>query len=83
MFTVCSPFVPRRACYSPLIIHPKRVQDLYDINVTDTKNVLEEAIASRASRLVLVSRAARRKPASPLGVRLESQAYSSGMAKRS
>lgn len=37
------------------IIHPKRVQDLYDINVTGTKNVLEEAIASRASRFVLVS----------------------------
>jgi len=37
------------------IIHPKRVQDLYDINVTGTKNLLEEAIASRVSRFVLVS----------------------------
>src|SRR5262245_1685483 len=37
------------------IIHPRRVQDLYDINVGGTKNLLEEAVGARVRRFVLVS----------------------------
>jgi nucleoside-diphosphate-sugar epimerase len=37
------------------IIHPKRIQDLYDINVTGTRNLLEAAVAAKVRRFVLVS----------------------------
>lgn len=37
------------------IIHPKKVQDLYDINVQGTQNVLDAAIRGRAKRIVFVS----------------------------
>ncbi len=37
------------------IIHPRRVQELYDINVAGTRNVLDEAIRARAKRFLLVS----------------------------
>jgi nucleoside-diphosphate-sugar epimerase len=37
------------------IIHPKRVQDLFDINVDGTKNVLDEAIEAGVGRFVAVS----------------------------
>jgi nucleoside-diphosphate-sugar epimerase len=37
------------------IIHPRRVQELFDINVDGTKNLLEEAVRARARRFVLVS----------------------------
>jgi nucleoside-diphosphate-sugar epimerase len=37
------------------IIHPRRVQELYEINVGGTKNLLAEAARARARRFVLVS----------------------------
>jgi nucleoside-diphosphate-sugar epimerase len=37
------------------IIHPRRIQDLYDINVGGTKNMLAAAIGARAKRFVTVS----------------------------
>ena len=37
------------------IIHPKRIQDLYDINVTGTRNLLDAAIAAKVRRFVFVS----------------------------
>src|SRR5215831_12516249 len=37
------------------IIHPKKVQDLYDINVQGTQNVLDAAIRGRAKRIIFVS----------------------------
>jgi nucleoside-diphosphate-sugar epimerase len=37
------------------IIHPSRVQDLYDINVTGTKHILDEATAANVRRFVFVS----------------------------
>jgi len=37
------------------IIHPRRIQDLYDINVTGTQNLLESAIAAGAKRFIYVS----------------------------
>jgi nucleoside-diphosphate-sugar epimerase len=37
------------------IIHPRRVSDLYDVNVTGTRNLIDEAIAAGARRFVLVS----------------------------
>jgi nucleoside-diphosphate-sugar epimerase len=37
------------------IIHPRRVQELYDINVAGTRNVLAAAIDARVRRFVLVS----------------------------
>jgi nucleoside-diphosphate-sugar epimerase len=37
------------------IIHPRRVQELYDINVGGTKNLLEEAVVANVKRFVLVS----------------------------
>jgi nucleoside-diphosphate-sugar epimerase len=37
------------------IIHPRRIQDLYSINVTGTRNLLGEAVKAGAQRFVLVS----------------------------
>lgn len=37
------------------LVHPRRVQDLYDINVTGTRNLLGSAIEARARRFILVS----------------------------
>jgi len=37
------------------IIHPRRVRDLYAINVEGTRNVLEGAIGARARRLIGIS----------------------------
>ena len=37
------------------IIHPRRVQDLYDINVDGTRNLLDEAVEAGVRRFVLVS----------------------------
>jgi nucleoside-diphosphate-sugar epimerase len=37
------------------IIHPRKVQDLYDINVAGTQNILSSAIAGKAKRFILVS----------------------------
>ncbi len=37
------------------IIHPRKVQDLYDINVAGTKNLLSAAVGSKAKRFILVS----------------------------
>jgi nucleoside-diphosphate-sugar epimerase len=37
------------------IIHPQRVQDLYDINVEGTRNILSEAVSAGVRRFVLVS----------------------------
>jgi nucleoside-diphosphate-sugar epimerase len=37
------------------IIHPRKVQDLYDINVAGTRNILASAIAGKAKRFILVS----------------------------
>src|SRR5439155_230269 len=37
------------------IIHPRRVQELYDINVAGTQNILASAVAARSKRFVLVS----------------------------
>lgn len=37
------------------IVHPRRVQDLYDINVTGTVNLLDAAAEARARRFIYVS----------------------------
>jgi nucleoside-diphosphate-sugar epimerase len=37
------------------IIHPRRVQDLYDINVTGTQNLLDSALEAKSRRFVFVS----------------------------
>ena len=37
------------------IIHPRRVGDLYEVNVTGTRHLLDEAIGAGAKRFVLVS----------------------------
>jgi nucleoside-diphosphate-sugar epimerase len=37
------------------VIHPRRVQDLYDVNVAGTQNVLDAAMQSGASKFVYVS----------------------------
>lgn len=37
------------------VIHPQRVQELYEINVSGTRHVLGEAVAAKAKRIVLVS----------------------------
>jgi len=37
------------------IVHPRRVRELYEINVDGTRNLLEEAIHARAKRFILVS----------------------------
>lgn len=37
------------------VIHPRRVQELYDINVTGTQNILQAAISAKARRFVFVS----------------------------
>ena len=37
------------------IIHPKRIKELYDINTTGTRNLLESAVAAKVRRFVLVS----------------------------
>jgi nucleoside-diphosphate-sugar epimerase len=37
------------------LVHPRRVQDLYDVNVTGTRNILAAAIAAKARRFILVS----------------------------
>jgi nucleoside-diphosphate-sugar epimerase len=37
------------------IIHPRRVQDLFDINVDGTRHILAEAIGAGAKRFVMVS----------------------------
>jgi nucleoside-diphosphate-sugar epimerase len=37
------------------IVHPRRVQELYDVNVKGTRALLDAAIAARARRFVLVS----------------------------
>ena len=37
------------------IIHPQRIQELYDINVSGTQNLLDAAIQARAKRFVFVS----------------------------
>lgn len=37
------------------IIHPRRVQELYDINVQGTQNILKAAIEAKARRFIFVS----------------------------
>jgi nucleoside-diphosphate-sugar epimerase len=37
------------------IVHPRRVKDLYDINVDGTRNILNAAIDGRAKRFIFVS----------------------------
>jgi nucleoside-diphosphate-sugar epimerase len=37
------------------VVHPRRIADLYDINVTGTKNILDEAIRAKVKRFLLVS----------------------------
>lgn len=37
------------------LVHPRRVRELYDINVAGTRNLLHAAISARAKRFVLVS----------------------------
>jgi nucleoside-diphosphate-sugar epimerase len=37
------------------IVHPRRVKELYDVNVDGTRNILNAAIASRVKRFILVS----------------------------
>jgi nucleoside-diphosphate-sugar epimerase len=37
------------------LVHPKHVQQLYDVNVAGTRNILAAAIEARARRFVLVS----------------------------
>lgn len=37
------------------IIHPRRIQELYDVNVAGTQNVLDASIASGAKKLLFVS----------------------------
>ncbi len=37
------------------IIHPKRIQDLYEINVKGTRQLLEAAVAAKVRRFVFVS----------------------------
>jgi len=37
------------------IIHPKKIRDLYEINLTGTKNVLIEAAKNKAKRAVIIS----------------------------
>jgi nucleoside-diphosphate-sugar epimerase len=37
------------------LVHPRRVQELYDVNVAGTKNVLTAAIEAKARRFILVS----------------------------
>ncbi|HEU0081171.1 MAG TPA: NAD-dependent epimerase/dehydratase family protein [Candidatus Paceibacterota bacterium] len=37
------------------IIHPKKIQELYDINAAGTKNLLDEAIRAKVRRFVYVS----------------------------
>lgn len=41
--------------HSAGIIHPKRVREFYEINVTGTENVLRAADAARAQRVVVLS----------------------------
>lgn len=37
------------------LVHPRRVQELYDVNVAGTRNVLNAAIDGKARRFILVS----------------------------
>lgn len=37
------------------IIHPRKIQDLFDINVDGTRHMLAEAVAAKAKRFVMVS----------------------------
>lgn len=37
------------------VIHPRRVQELYDINVTGTQNILKAATSAKARRFIFVS----------------------------
>jgi nucleoside-diphosphate-sugar epimerase len=37
------------------LVHPRRVQELYDVNVAGTRNLLDAAIAGGARRFILVS----------------------------
>ena len=37
------------------IIHPNKIQELYDINADGTRNMLTEAIAAKAKRFIMVS----------------------------
>jgi nucleoside-diphosphate-sugar epimerase len=37
------------------IVHPRRVKELYDINVDGTRNILHAAVSSRAKRFIFVS----------------------------
>jgi nucleoside-diphosphate-sugar epimerase len=37
------------------IIHPQRVQQLFDINVEGTRNILDEAVAAKVKRFVFIS----------------------------
>jgi nucleoside-diphosphate-sugar epimerase len=37
------------------IVHPRRIQELYDVNVTGTRNVLDAAAGAGARRLVYIS----------------------------
>jgi nucleoside-diphosphate-sugar epimerase len=37
------------------LVHPRRVRELYDVNVGGTRNILAVAVAGRARRFVLVS----------------------------
>jgi nucleoside-diphosphate-sugar epimerase len=41
--------------HSAGIVHPRRVKELYDINVDGTRNILNAAIAGRAKRFIFVS----------------------------
>jgi nucleoside-diphosphate-sugar epimerase len=37
------------------VVHPRRVRELYDINVDGTRNILNAAVASRTKRFIFVS----------------------------
>jgi nucleoside-diphosphate-sugar epimerase len=37
------------------IIHPRKIQELFDINVDGTRHMLEEAVAAQSKRFVMVS----------------------------
>jgi nucleoside-diphosphate-sugar epimerase len=41
--------------HSAGLVHPRRVRDLYDVNVGGTKNILAAAIAGRVKRFIYVS----------------------------
>src|SRR5690606_39039207 len=45
----------RTVFHAARIIHPRRIQELYDIHVKGTRNILDAALAAKARRFIFVS----------------------------